>query len=291
MEALARTFAAIEELAGVLREHGVPPKRTRFCATSATRDARNAAVFVEGVQARLGVTPQVLSGAEEAALVYAGTVDGLLYLSGTGLPTASTRIGYVTVEALAVDAEGYLLAGTDGAGVFRGDREGTTWTPRNTGLGGIVTALAVGPDGTVYAGTTGGGVFRSRDRGQSWTVVNTGLHDLNIEALAVRRDGVVFAGTTAGRVYRSLDAGLSWTDTSFPGFSIRGLALDDDQNLFAGTDYDAGVRFSVFMLPADGNRWLATGLAGRDVLTLTLSPLGDIFAATPAWSFSPSPTT
>ena len=76
-EALARTFSAIDEFAGVLREHGVPPERTRFCATSATRDARNAAVFVEGVRARLGVTPQVLSGPEEAALVYAGAIGGL----------------------------------------------------------------------------------------------------------------------------------------------------------------------------------------------------------------------
>ncbi|KRF36841.1 Ppx/GppA phosphatase family protein [Nocardioides sp. Soil805] len=76
-EALARTFAAIDELGGMLRDLGVPPERTRFCATSATRDARNAAVFVEGVRARLGVTPQVLSGAEEAALVYAGAVGPL----------------------------------------------------------------------------------------------------------------------------------------------------------------------------------------------------------------------
>ena len=76
-EALARTFAAIDEFAAVLRAHGVPPDRTRFCATSATRDARNAAVFVDGVRARLGVTPDVLSGAEEAALVYAGAVGSL----------------------------------------------------------------------------------------------------------------------------------------------------------------------------------------------------------------------
>ena len=76
-EALARTFTAIDEFAGVLREHGVPPGRTRFCATSATRDAANAAVFVEGVRVRLGVTPEVLSGPEEAALVYAGAVGAL----------------------------------------------------------------------------------------------------------------------------------------------------------------------------------------------------------------------
>ena len=75
-EALARTFAAVEELGAVIREHDVPPERTRFCATSATRDARNAAIFAEGVRLRLGVEPEVLSGAEEAALVFAGATAG-----------------------------------------------------------------------------------------------------------------------------------------------------------------------------------------------------------------------
>ncbi len=72
-EALARTLAAVDELATMVRAYGVPPARTRFCATSATRDADNAEVFVEGVRTRLGVTPEVLSGQEEAALVFAAT--------------------------------------------------------------------------------------------------------------------------------------------------------------------------------------------------------------------------
>jgi exopolyphosphatase/guanosine-5'-triphosphate,3'-diphosphate pyrophosphatase len=74
-EALARTFAAIDEYAALLERYGVT--RVRFCATSATRDARNAHVFADGVRARLGVIPEVLSGDEEAALVYAGAVDHL----------------------------------------------------------------------------------------------------------------------------------------------------------------------------------------------------------------------
>lgn len=74
-EALARTFAAIDEYAALIRAHDVA--RTRFCATSATRDARNAAVFTDGVRDRLGVTPEVLSGDEEAALVFEGTVSHL----------------------------------------------------------------------------------------------------------------------------------------------------------------------------------------------------------------------
>jgi exopolyphosphatase/guanosine-5'-triphosphate,3'-diphosphate pyrophosphatase len=74
-EALERTFAAIEEFGAMIEEHGAT--RIRFCATSASRDADNSHLFVEGVQERLGVTPEVLSGAEEAALVYAGATRGV----------------------------------------------------------------------------------------------------------------------------------------------------------------------------------------------------------------------
>ena len=72
-DALARTFAAVEEFATTIRAHDVPVERVRFCATSAARDAANARVFVDGVRERLGVTPVVLSGMEEAALVFDAT--------------------------------------------------------------------------------------------------------------------------------------------------------------------------------------------------------------------------
>ncbi len=76
-EALARTFAAVEEFAAIIADLDIPSARIRFCATSATRDARNSALFTEGVRRRLGVEPEVLSGDEEAALVYAGAVSML----------------------------------------------------------------------------------------------------------------------------------------------------------------------------------------------------------------------
>jgi exopolyphosphatase/guanosine-5'-triphosphate,3'-diphosphate pyrophosphatase len=74
-EALARTFGAIDEYAALIRQHDV--SRVRFCATSATRDAGNAEAFSAGVLARLGVTPEVLSGDDEAALVFEGAVAHL----------------------------------------------------------------------------------------------------------------------------------------------------------------------------------------------------------------------
>lgn len=69
-EALERTFAAAEHYSGLLQEHGVD--QLRFVATSATRDAGNRHVFVQGIRERLGVEPEVITGQEEAALSFAG---------------------------------------------------------------------------------------------------------------------------------------------------------------------------------------------------------------------------
>ena len=73
--ALERTLAAVQRYATVCREHGV--ETTRFVATSATRDAGNRHVFVDGVRALLGVEPEVISGQEEAALSFAGAASVL----------------------------------------------------------------------------------------------------------------------------------------------------------------------------------------------------------------------
>lgn len=74
-EALERAADCLEDYAGLLAQH--PVERLRFCATSATRDAANADVFTALVQERLGVRPDVLSGAEEAELAFAGAMAGL----------------------------------------------------------------------------------------------------------------------------------------------------------------------------------------------------------------------
>lgn len=77
--ALARTFAAVDEYAALIQSLAVD--RIRFVATSATRDAGNRDVFIAGVKARLGVSPEVVSGDEEAALSFAGAVSVLPVLA------------------------------------------------------------------------------------------------------------------------------------------------------------------------------------------------------------------
>lgn len=73
--ALDRTFAACEGYAATINDLGV--ERVRFVATSASRDVSNRSAFVDGVRERLGITPEVISGAEEARLSFRGAVEGL----------------------------------------------------------------------------------------------------------------------------------------------------------------------------------------------------------------------
>ncbi len=74
-EALERTFAAVDDYAELIRSSAVD--RVRFVATSATRDASNRDEFVAGIQSRLGIAPEVVSGTEEAELSFTGAASVL----------------------------------------------------------------------------------------------------------------------------------------------------------------------------------------------------------------------
>ena len=69
-EAIARTLKVTKEYADVIRAKGV--QIVRFCATSASRDATNRDLFIDGVCEILGVAPEVISGTEEASLSFIG---------------------------------------------------------------------------------------------------------------------------------------------------------------------------------------------------------------------------
>jgi exopolyphosphatase/guanosine-5'-triphosphate,3'-diphosphate pyrophosphatase len=74
-EAIEATRVALADYAAQIRDLGAT--RTRMVATSATRDAANADEFRSMVERTLGVTPEVVTGEEEAHLSFAGAVQGL----------------------------------------------------------------------------------------------------------------------------------------------------------------------------------------------------------------------
>jgi exopolyphosphatase/guanosine-5'-triphosphate,3'-diphosphate pyrophosphatase len=73
--ALERTRVALADYTAQIREHGV--EAVRMVATSASRDAANAADFKAMVESVLGQPPEVITGDEEARLSFTGAVATL----------------------------------------------------------------------------------------------------------------------------------------------------------------------------------------------------------------------
>ena len=69
-DAIARTLKAVELFRDQIASKGV--EKIRFCATSATRDATNRNLFIDGVREILGVEVEVIPGEEEAELSFIG---------------------------------------------------------------------------------------------------------------------------------------------------------------------------------------------------------------------------
>jgi len=107
-ESMERAYAALDEYAMLLAEY--QPDITRFCATSAARDAENAAVFTEAVLARIGVAPEVIDGDAEARASYDGATRAL---GGEGAGAAEP---YLVIDIGGGSTE-LILGGADGVAV------------------------------------------------------------------------------------------------------------------------------------------------------------------------------
>jgi exopolyphosphatase/guanosine-5'-triphosphate,3'-diphosphate pyrophosphatase len=79
-DAINRTLSAVKSFKEIIDENKVD--KIRFCATSATRDAMNRNLFIDGVRDILNVQVEVIPGEEEAALSFTGATYQLDQGSG-----------------------------------------------------------------------------------------------------------------------------------------------------------------------------------------------------------------
>jgi exopolyphosphatase / guanosine-5'-triphosphate,3'-diphosphate pyrophosphatase len=115
-EALERTIGVLRDYADIIA--GSAAHAVRMVATSATRDASNAAEFTRQVKEILGIAPEVLTGAEEAMLSFTGATAELAAACDGG-PFLVADIGGGSTEFVLGAA---AAAGTEGAGADRADR-------------------------------------------------------------------------------------------------------------------------------------------------------------------------
>ncbi|MEY3020302.1 MAG: hypothetical protein RLZZ272_1286 [Actinomycetota bacterium] len=104
--AIVRTAAAIEGFRDDWVRLGAT--RVRITATSAARDAVDRDRLLDVVEAATGVRPEVIDGAEEAALAFEGATAGV----AVEAPTAVVDVGGGSTELVLGDADGRLVAAT-----------------------------------------------------------------------------------------------------------------------------------------------------------------------------------
>lgn len=101
--AIERTLKVTQDYADLISSKGV--EKIRFCATSATRDASNRELFINGVRNILGIEPEVIPGTEEAALSFMGAtkelheIDGPFLVVDIGGGSTEFVLGTTSVEA------------------------------------------------------------------------------------------------------------------------------------------------------------------------------------------------
>jgi exopolyphosphatase / guanosine-5'-triphosphate,3'-diphosphate pyrophosphatase len=152
-DALARTLGVLERYAGAIADAGATA--TRMVATSATRDASNAAEFTAGVVAILGIEPEVISGAQEARLSFTGATAEL----AGARPVAGMEPPYLVVDIGGGSTE-FVVGTGAGAGTEVGARAGV-------GAGGRAGAgplTAAGGAGQLRAISTDIGCVRLTER-------------------------------------------------------------------------------------------------------------------------------
>jgi exopolyphosphatase / guanosine-5'-triphosphate,3'-diphosphate pyrophosphatase len=105
VDALRRTFAVVDQYAELIKKADVPVANVHFVATSAARDARNRDSFFAGIKQRLGVLPDVISGASEAHLSFVGALSRI---NPEGEPVLVMDIGGGSTELITGSAAGEM---------------------------------------------------------------------------------------------------------------------------------------------------------------------------------------
>jgi photosystem II stability/assembly factor-like uncharacterized protein len=137
---------------------------------------------------------------------------------------------------------------------------------------------------TVYAGTTQG-LYKSTDSGATWVRMTGGDVIVNDVYVDPNQPTHVLLATDRGGVLRSEDSGTTF-QASNEGFSLRqvvAFAADqkDPAQLYVGVVNDKEVG-GVFASSDGGVKWqqMSSGLGGRDVYSLTMTPENTLLAGT-----------
>jgi hypothetical protein len=174
----------------------------------------------------------------------------------------------------------YIFAGTQ-QGFFLSSNNGSTWIPRNNGMGNLNIKCIMVYGSILFVGSPGGGVYRSTDYGSNWNSVNNGITNLFINALTVSGSNI-YVGAGSGGVFRSTNNGTNWVAVNnglpIPSILVTSFAVSGS-NLFLGSDG------GVYLTTNNGENWIQKNqnLSTTNIQSLETAN-GYIFVGTSGYS-------
>ena len=121
------------------------------------------------------------------------------------------------IQAIAIDKDNNIYAGTWKDGLYKSEDDGDTWQKIYSIPTSDVRSIKTGiqTSGLVYASTSAFGVIKSTDGGKTWKrneadeIENSFKFAWSIE-LDPKNDNIIYAQTYSDGVWKSIDQGESW---------------------------------------------------------------------------------
>ncbi|MFI5263955.1 MAG: T9SS type A sorting domain-containing protein [Candidatus Kapaibacterium sp.] len=155
--------------------------------------------------------------------IYVGGKNAIYRSSDHGRNWSALSTGFPSkagnVKPMVVSTQGNIIAGIDSIGVWWSTDNGSSWSQRASGFGGMkVNALISTPVGKVFAASDSGIFFLDTTSGISWTPYNDGIMIKNTLSLCRDVNGRLYCGTGWNGVYASIETfNVAFHDKVNPG--------------------------------------------------------------------------
>jgi len=230
--------------------------------------------------------------------LFIGTKEGLIF-SSVDYPDSLSVIDtlgvglFVDVRAMISTDDGYIFSAVNGAGIYRSQDKGASWTNVGIGLENrnfIRRGLAANSEGDIYSASWGGDVYKGDNNGSDWNSLNifkTGYFPNFINCLDIREDGKPVGGYEGFFCYYETDPAVvdssmwipqnnGFPENSGQSVDIRCLEVSPDGTIYAGT-YENGI----FRSTNNGVSWEAINgrLTNLEIQDIAVRSDGKVYIA------------
>jgi len=283
---------------GSFTSAGLDPSLVNGVYRSSDNGASWTCLNAGGLGAQSGAIKSLSFVEHSPAMLLAAAENGLYVSEDRGTTWRMANPPYATLGGAAL-VDGYVLAMTNGAGVFRGrlaSGGSIAWEPEAVVTTRVFFAQVLVDSrnpGTIYASGYPGGIFKSTDDGITWHEANFGMTSFAVEdplrqgyyalGLAPSNSDVLYLGLYGKGVYKSIDAAGTWMPMNgeagtMLGQYVTGLTVDpaDEESVYVSTES------GIFHTGDGGHTWVEAnqGMPTSDVKAIGFTNAGELFAGT-----------